>query len=220
MDGAETLLAGLRALGAVEMPLAEDGGGVAGGLQRIGDGDVVLREPAAVGDGHEAHGVLRAAVGGLHGVNMVARRVGAGEKAGATRRAVTGGGVGVAEHHAGLREAIEIRRLVEIAALPADVLPTEIVGEDEDDVGRASGSGSVEERDAKDGSDQRDDEGGEETAHRGTVEADAHGVFLGVSCFALVVAFAGSLADFAACAARAVCTITSLTVSEFRPASG
>ena len=63
-------------------------------------------------------------------------RIFAGEDTSARRRADRAGGVGIAEAHALAREAVDIGRLVEGAAITDQILPAHIVDKDEDDIGR------------------------------------------------------------------------------------
>jgi hypothetical protein len=136
------------------------------------------------GNGDEALRHLGAAVGALDGVNVVARRVVAGEEAGAAGGAVASGGVAVGERHALAGEGVEVRGFVEVGALPADVLPAEVVGEDEDDVGPARGGCGGEERqgerEASEEAEERFQGRGSEAEER---EAHAGGLSLGSLSF-------------------------------------
>jgi len=58
----------------------------------------------------------------------------AGEERRTARRA-DGHRVGMGEAKALLRESVEVRRLMQIRAVAAEVAPAQIIGEDEDDVG-------------------------------------------------------------------------------------
>jgi hypothetical protein len=81
----KALLLGLGAIFAIEMPFAKNARGVAGRLQRIGKGDVLGCETALVRHRNEALGFLGAAVRAADGIDVMTRRVGAGEQAGAAR---------------------------------------------------------------------------------------------------------------------------------------
>ena len=144
--------ADVEALGVLaEVPFADAGGGVSGGLEDLGDADEGGVE--IVGDGEEGFGffvelLIFARLGGdeeahvsgitlglsARGVDLVARGVGAGHEAGAGGGAVGAAGMGGGESHAGGGEFVEVRSFVEVGAGEAGVLPAEVVGEDEDDV--------------------------------------------------------------------------------------
>ena len=66
---------------------------------------------------------------------MMTRRVGAGKQAGSARCAITSSSISCGENHSLFCKLVEVRRFVEIATLIADVFPTEIVCEDENDIG-------------------------------------------------------------------------------------
>jgi len=122
---------------AAEVPLAYRGGGVAGGLERLGDNGFVERE-AEREFGLEELGV------GQHVAGQVLGDAGAGgpasgEDGAAGGRAVGGGGVSVSEAHAVGGEAVDVGGLVIGVAVGADVGVTHVVEQEEDDVGRAPG---------------------------------------------------------------------------------
>ena len=57
-----------------------------------------------------------------------------GQDAGACWRADRRGGIGIGEAHALLSQVVKVRGLVKCAPVAAEVRPSEIIGEDEDDV--------------------------------------------------------------------------------------
>ncbi len=167
----ETLDAGFGTAGTVEVPLANVASGVTSRFQRIRHRDVLLGEPPLVRDGDQPVLGLVATIRAADSIDMVARGVGAGEQAGAAGGAVSGGGVGVRENHAFLREGIEVGRFTKSAALVADVLPSEVIGEDENDVGL----GRCEEGSAEQAGKE---ESGEEELHGGWMgTSGAGGIF-------------------------------------------
>ena len=109
-----------------QVPLAEDRGLVAGGLEQFGKRDLRAVE-AAVGVVEEAVGVA----------------VLAGEDGGPRRPADGVGHEAPVEAHALLRDAIDVGRLDQLPriAIGADGLVGVVVGEDEDDVGPLGGEG-------------------------------------------------------------------------------
>ena len=135
-DHLESLLAGSGPVLAVQMPFAEDPGRVTGGFEGIGHGDDRRGKAGLVRDRDQPLESLRAAVGAAHGEHVVARRVGAGMQRGPAGRAVAGRRVGLGKDHAFLHHPVEVRRLVEVAAVVAGVLPAEVVGVDQHDVCR------------------------------------------------------------------------------------
>ena len=122
-----------------EVPFAGEERGIAGGFQGFGERGRVEGEAVGVVGGEE-RGVAFPR-GGLRGADVVgdAGALGplAGEDAGARGGADGAGGVGIGEARALAGEAVEVRSLVERAAVAAEVLAAEVVGEEEDDVGRA-----------------------------------------------------------------------------------
>ena len=121
------------------MPFAEMPGGITGRLQRVGDGDVLLGQSIFVGNRNQPMLWLEATIGASDGIDVMPRRVRSRQQTSATRGAITGGSVTGSEHHALLGEPIEVRRLHEVAALIAHVLPAKVIGKDQDNVGAVSG---------------------------------------------------------------------------------
>ncbi len=130
-----------------KVPLADVARSVAGGLQRLGDGDLVELHPVRVRRAEELavpeSDVLGRVLRGrpvldMPDVDIVgdadARGVSPGHDRGARRRAHRARGVAVGEAHPLRREAVDVRRLVVPAAVAGDVCPAEIVDEDQDDV--------------------------------------------------------------------------------------
>ena len=116
----------------VEVPLAEVAGGVALGLEQLGERDLLERQAGDFGRAEEA-GVRVGAAGDVVG-DLEACRVLAGHQAGPGRRADRVGRVGVRERHAGGGDGVDGRGLVVGRAVVADLVPGEVVGEEEDDV--------------------------------------------------------------------------------------
>ena len=142
------LVLGPEAFLGAEVPLAGEEGGVAGVFQGFGDGDLFERQAFQILGGEQFAILLREARerAGLVGLRAaeevgVARACGilAGLNAGARRRAHRAGGIGAGETHAARGEGVEVRRLVERAAVTAEITLAEIVGEDEDEVERLVG---------------------------------------------------------------------------------
>ena len=69
-----------------------------------------------------------------------AGRVSAGQEAGPARRADGAGRIGIRKPHALAGQPIEIRRLVEHAAVTAEILPAKIIDENEDEIRPAHAS--------------------------------------------------------------------------------
>ena len=67
-------------------------------------------------------------------VNLMARRVLAGEQTGTRRGAVGRGGIGIGKNHPLLGQAVDIRSLIKVRAHVAGVFPAEIVQIYEEDV--------------------------------------------------------------------------------------
>ena len=78
------------------------------------------------------------------GVHAGARPVLAAHQRRARRLAVRAAGVAAGEPHPLRRQAVDVRRLVILAAVTGDVGVAEVVGEDEDDVGFARRVGGVD----------------------------------------------------------------------------
>ena len=116
-----------------EVPLADDAGGVASGLQRFGEGD--LRGGQATGGDSAQNAVL---VMGHAGADGVATR----HERGATRGTDFGGGIELREAQAFGGHAIQVRRLDGRMAVATEVTVTEVVGQDDDDVRLRGGVGS------------------------------------------------------------------------------
>ena len=150
-----------RAAGCFEhphAPLAHDGGGVAGGLQELRDGDGVGRQRELALDGDfpvAAHGGVAAVETGHQ------RSAGGGADAGAAIR------LGVARALAG--HTVEPRGLDEFLTVGADVALSEVIAQNENDV-RWGGCGGLGGADGE--REGEKDEGGEETGghgRRGTI---------------------------------------------------
>jgi hypothetical protein len=103
-----------------EVPLADDGGGVAGLLEGLSQGALLQRQAVLRPRAHDAD------------LKAVAHRVAAGHQGGPRRRA-DGQDVELLQLRAGRGELVEVRRLV-LALVPADVGPAEVIGEEDDDV--------------------------------------------------------------------------------------
>jgi len=128
-----------------EMPLADEPCVVACGLEGLGDRDLIGRQEAAAAGGDDldprrrfslhqrlvGHGRQVASGGG----DPEAAGVLARHDAGAGGRAEGVGGVGVGEAHAPPCQAVDVGRLVVAAPVDRRVEPSEVVGEDEQDVG-------------------------------------------------------------------------------------
>ncbi len=137
----ETLMLGVI-VPAAEVPLADAGRDIAGRLERLGDVHFVqgqILPPRR----HEQPMGGRVAFAGDPIGQMQSRGPLAGEDAGPRRRADRAGGVGVGEPHPLPGQAVDVRRLVELAAVAAHVGPAQVVGKDEDDI-RYTGFGLAE----------------------------------------------------------------------------
>ena len=108
-----------RAMGGAfaQVPLAEDGRLVAAGLQVFGEGGQAV--------------VHRRSEGG-YAVDVV---VGAGEHAGAAGGADGVGAEGILEAQAAMGQAIQLRRLVDAAAIGGEGVGRVVIGKDEEEVG-------------------------------------------------------------------------------------
>jgi hypothetical protein len=137
--------------GSAEAPFAETAGGVARGFEKFRERDGVG------GDGELALGFQLAVVADEGVAGMFA-----GHEHAARRSADVVPRVVMRELQALGGEAVEVRRADEFLAEGADVAVAEIVGEDEDDVGRTRGRGG-------DGG-QREGEGGERKSERERAE--------------------------------------------------
>ena len=113
-----------------EVPFADVPGLVAAVPQGRGDGPFFQRQMEQVGGRKDAPL--------LHARDVVGQRDAsrglAGHDACSRRRAHRARGVGVGEPHAASRQPIEVRGLVEAAAVAAQVHPAHVVDQDEDDV--------------------------------------------------------------------------------------
>ena len=116
-----------------EVPFAEHAGGVAGLLEGLGDGDFVERQFRDVVHGPQRPALPVEAVDAADGVHAGARPVLAAHQRRARRLAIRAG-VGAGELHALRRHAVDVGRLVVLAAETGNIRVAEIVGEDEDDV--------------------------------------------------------------------------------------
>ena len=130
-----TLPESLRGLIIAQMPLAEMPVRVASPSQDFGQRDEALVERGRVLGRNELAPLGLAALRAADRVDAVPRPILPGHQAGACRGAVGGVGVGVGEPHALRSQTIDIRRVVNLAAVARDVAPAQIVGEDEHDVG-------------------------------------------------------------------------------------
>ena len=83
--------------------------------------------------GHEQLRILRHQAGNPIG-DVQPRRIFAGEQRRARGRADRAGRVGLREFHAVLRELVDVRRLVQIAAVAGEVGPAEVVDQNQHDV--------------------------------------------------------------------------------------
>ena len=108
-----------------QMPLAENAGGVAGGLEHLRQRGGLQREPLALED----------RVG-----DAVLELVPAGHQRAARRRA-RGADMEVREPHALGMQLVEVGRLEHGIAMRGDVAVALVVGEDEDDVGPFASDG-------------------------------------------------------------------------------
>jgi hypothetical protein len=110
--------------GEAEMPLAEGAAHVAGGFQEFWENGFRLRDAAPAFTG---------------GVDAGALLIAPGEQAGAGGGAHVAGDVGLGEPHALARQGVEVGRgdLLRMVRVEADVGVALVVGEDDDDVGRA-----------------------------------------------------------------------------------
>ena len=109
-----------------QAPLADDGSGVAGFLQELRDGD-----------GARFHAVLTfLARRALHIVahGRMAEML-AGHERATARRTDAATCIEIRELHPLRRDAVEVRRLDLRLPVAAEVAPSEVVGQDEDDVG-------------------------------------------------------------------------------------
>ena len=103
--------------GVAQMPLAGRRSPVAGGLEQLDERQSVGRQRPVK----------------LLGIGLV--RVGAGDDAGPAGAARADRQVGVGEAHATLGQAVEVRRANAGVAGAAEVVPCEVVGDDENNVG-------------------------------------------------------------------------------------
>src|SRR5207247_9699558 len=73
------------------------------------------------------------------------RGISAGQQCGPRWRTYRAGGIGLREFHPVTREPINVRRLVEVAAVTRQIGPAQIIGQDQDDVrwGRWSSVGKL-----------------------------------------------------------------------------
>ena len=113
--------------GRTHVPFADHPRAVAGLLEQLGDGDVVVEQVA---------GVSRTALGRGLGADEVADarfvRMQAGDER-RTRRATARGVIAFLETRAGLGQAVQVRRR-NLAAVGAEVRVAEIIGEDDEHV--------------------------------------------------------------------------------------
>ena len=114
--------------GRTHVPLADHPGAVAGSLQELRDGDVVVQQVSGVGGT-----TLRRGLGGDEITDARFVRMQAGDERGA-RRTATRGRVDLLETRAGPGETVEVRGR-DLAAVAAEVRVAEVVGQDDEDVG-------------------------------------------------------------------------------------
>jgi hypothetical protein len=131
--GVEALLLGIE-LRAAEVPFADAGGGVASGFEPLGQGFLLQGQLLGpLGD-------LEAGVGAVVSGDPVGDVQPGGafpcQNGGAGGRAHRAGGVGLGEFHPILRELVDVRRLVVLAAVAAEIRPAHVVDQHEDDVRR------------------------------------------------------------------------------------
>ena len=105
------------------------------GIERVRD-LVIKKDSLAVGDAHAQVGA-RLDRGKIQ-TELNEKKI-TGEDAGTRGAAHLAGGVAAGELHALTREPVKMRALVEGRALVAEITPSEIIGEDKDDVGAALG---------------------------------------------------------------------------------
>ena len=134
----ERMMLGLVIGPDAEVPFADQSGGVAGVLQRLGQGHFGGGQ-AAGGDGAEDAELIVGHAG--------ADGVASGHESGAARGADLGGGIELREAQAFGGHTIQIRRLDRRVAVAAEVAVAEVVGQDDDDVRLRGGVGADGERD-------------------------------------------------------------------------
>lgn len=117
-----------------DVPLAEHSGRVSGRFQRLRQDDAVQRQIRLVVDRSERAPAPVEAIRATHGVDARAGRILPAHQRRPRRRAILVL-VEVGEFRALAREAVDVRRLVILAAKAGDVGIAEIVGHDEDQVG-------------------------------------------------------------------------------------
>ncbi len=140
----EALLGGAEFF-AAEVPLADAGGGVAFGLEALGQGFFFKRELLGpLGDSETA--VLWHVSGDPVGDVEAGGRL-AGEQGGAGGGADGAGGVGLGEAHAVLGKLVDVGGLVVFGAVAAEVGPAHVVDEHDDDVWRRAGGQGRDDRD-------------------------------------------------------------------------
>jgi hypothetical protein len=111
-----------------EVPFADHARGVAPGAERLREEHLADREGQRVG--------RRRAVGGRIAEQPVARRIAAGEQRGPCRGTIRRRCVELREACALRRESIEGGGAVLRVPVAAEVTPAEVVGEDENEIGR------------------------------------------------------------------------------------
>ena len=116
-----------------EMPLAEKGVAVIGGLQPLGYGQVLEGKVDERLRGKESRGLRKKTSGSVGGHVEPGRRL-AGQHRRPGRSTDRRGGVGTRKAHALGREAVNIRRVDHLITLNREVHPPEIIDHDEDDV--------------------------------------------------------------------------------------
>lgn len=125
-----------------EMPFSEDGGGVAGFAEHIGDRGELEWELDDIVDGTQRPGFPVEAVDAADGVDACAGTVESGHECGAGGLTVGATGVTGRDSQAFACEPIDVGSLVKSGSLTAEVCPAKIISEDEDQVGLGRGGAS------------------------------------------------------------------------------
>jgi hypothetical protein len=120
-----------RAFTIAEMPFAKMRRGITGFLKQRGDVRHIWVQPVV----HAPCSILR--VRGIVAVDFVSRRILPGHKGAATRRTNGAVDVKLREEGAFLCQPVEVRRFDLRMTIAAEITPTKVVGEDENEVGLA-----------------------------------------------------------------------------------
>ena len=126
---AETLRA-RREFAVAQMPFASEEIGVARVAHCFGDGDFLQRQVIGIRCAEQFAVAMPAEK--IRDVDP--RRILAGHDARARRRTNAARRVSRGEAHPAFRQPVEHRRLVELAAITAEIHPAEIIGQNKDDV--------------------------------------------------------------------------------------